>query len=516
MTALPTPDSFAARLQEVLPPLQFYLHASPIFILMAASFSVLLLGVFRSNPARPSFPAVGITVMACAAALLPPLVRPVVSPASYLANGFLADSLTQYGFIAIALGTLVTALLASCTNTGRNLMRPELAALLLLSSSGLMVMISAGEFLSFFIGLELTSIPLYVLVGFQRDNTTALEASIKYFLLGAVASGLILIGMAFLYLHTGSTGWSSFSRLFLNGSHPFATLGMLLFVTGLAFKLSLAPFHSWAPDVYQGANSLLTGYMSGLVKLGVVLVFLRILTSGIHDDGGALVFVFWILGALSIVLGSLFGLVQKSIKRILAYSSIANAGYFVLAFAALAKSPHDATAIQALVAYSGIYLILTLGSFGILAWLEEGENEDIERDAIRGLGYRNPFAAVAFTIFLLGLAGIPPLAGFFGKLWLVMAAVKLNLVGLAIVMVIFSGVSLFYYLSLIANMWFHARDQGSITGSLVPNVQTLMKATIGALLVASLFVGLLGPRWALTHPLYFATGHRAAALPPTP
>jgi NADH-quinone oxidoreductase subunit N len=485
------------NISEMIPSVEFYIHSSPILIFLFSALFALVVGVFRADPDKPNYPAMGIAVAACLTAILPPLVRPIHTPIAYLGSGFLADSLTQFGMIGVTLGTLVTLLFASFTNMGRNLLRAELVALLLTASAGLMTMISAGEFLTFFVGLELASIPLYILVGFQRDSRQGLEAALKYFLLGAVASALILMGMAFLYLHTGSLAWSSLHSVYLVRTSPYAIMGVILFISGISFKLALAPFHFWAPDIYQGANAILTGYMASMVKFGVVLALLRILSAGMHDEQSYLMWIFWILGALSIIVGSLFGLVQRSVKRILAYSSVANAGYFALAFAVLAYHPGHELAKEALLSYTAIYAILTLGAFGVLAWLEEGVEEDIERKNLDGLGSKNPFAAVALSIFLLGLAGIPPVAGFFGKLWILNSAVSGGLVGLAVILAIFSAVSLFYYLSLITAMWFHPATSETAQGVLDNSVANRMRLTIAVLAVVSIVIGLIGPRWAV-------------------
>jgi NADH-quinone oxidoreductase subunit N len=253
----------------------------------------------------------------------------------------------------------------------------------------------------------------------------------------------------------------------------------------------------WAPDLYQGANSILTGYMAGMVKLGVVFALVRILSAGISDTHGYLMWTFWILGAASIVVGSVLGLVQKSVRRLLAYSSIANAGFFALAFAVLAFHPGSEISQEALIAYTFIYAILTLGAFGVLAWLEEGHSEDLHRKAFDGLGKRNPTAAMLFTIFLVGLAGIPPVAGFFGKLWILTSAVSGNLVGLAIILAIFSTVSLYYYLQIITSMWFHAPTENTSAGHLDNSVARRMRWTLILLAAASIVIGVVGPRWAI-------------------
>jgi NADH-quinone oxidoreductase subunit N len=276
---------------------------------------------------------------------------------------------------------------------------------------------------------------------------------------------------------------------------PLAVLGGILLFSGLSFKLAIAPFHSWAPDVYQASHSTLTGYMATLVKVSVGLVVLRILGSGFGQGSGVLVMFFWLVGAFSIAVGSLFGLVHNSVKRVLAYSSVANAGYFCLAFAALAKDPSSLAAKEALVAYSVIYVILTLGAFAVIAWFEEDNREDLLKEDLAGVGKRAPFASVCLTVFLFGLAGIPPLAGFFGKFMLIGAAVSTNLIGLSIILVLFSCLSLYYYLAIMVEVWLKPENRHTIHVVKGGDFAHLPRL-IGLLTLVSLLVGIFGPRWA--------------------
>ena len=485
-----------AHLAEILPSFSFYMYSAPISVLFIGAVVALLVGVFRSDPDRPNLPAYGIALASCLAAALVPLVLSFRTPVVFLSSGFVADGLSQFSFVVIALGTLFTLLAASLTANGRQLLRPELVCLLLLSSSGMMVMTAAGEFMSFFVGLEIMSVSLYVLVGYQRQNNFGLEAALKYFIMGATAAGITLMGMALIYLNTGSLKWADLAYLSISPSNPFGLLGMLFLVSGLAFKIALVPFHKWAPDVYEGANSMLTGYMATLVKLSMIIVFIRILGAGVREPGSWLVQFFWVCGALSIIVGSIFGLVNNSIKRMLAYSSVANAGYFALGFATLASNPQSQIAREALIAYAAAYAVLNLGSFAVLSWLEEGNREDLLKEELAGLGNRSPFAAFALTVFLFGLAGIPPLAGFFGKFLLINAAVSQGLVGLSVILVLFSCISLYYYLSLMVEMWFKPDTRNSVVIKTQEETR-FMKVLVGFAVALSLVIGVVGPRWAV-------------------
>ena len=493
------PESAAlvkAHLAEILPSFQFYLYAAPILVLLVGALVALLVGVFRADPEKPNLPAYGIALASCAAAAVVPLVLSFRTPALFLGSSFVADGLSQFSFVVIALGTLFTFLAASLTANGRQLLRPEFVCLLMLSSAGMMVMTAAGEFMAFFAGLEIMSVCLYVLVGYQRQDNFGLEAALKYFIMGATAAGITLMGMALIYLNTGSLKWADLAYLSIARTNPFGILGMLLLVSGLAFKMALVPFHKWAPDVYEGANSMLTGYMATLVKLSMIIVFIRVLGAGVREPGTWLVQFFWVCGAASIIVGSVFGLVNNSVKRMLAYSSVANAGYFALGFATLASNPQSLIAREALIAYAAAYAVLNLGAFAVLSWLEEGNREDLLKEELAGLGGRSPFAAFALTVFLFGLAGIPPLAGFFGKFMLINAAVSQGLLGLSVILVLFSCISLYYYLSLMVEMWFKPNTRNSVIIKTQEETR-FMKVLVGGAVALSLVIGVLGPRWAV-------------------
>lgn len=484
--------------QDILPGTHFYFLAAPIFIFLAASMITLLLGVFKSVPNKPSYPAFVVALLAALAASVMPFICSKTVVQAFLGSGVLIDGITQVSFAVISLGTLFTLIAASGTQTGRLLLRSELLSLLLLASAGLMIMCSAGEFMSFFVGLELMSIPLYVLVGYQRKSLQSLEAAVKYFLLGAAAAAMLLMGAALLYLHLGTLRFSDLHLLHVTLDQPFVLVGLLLVVCGLAFKFALAPFHLWAPDVYQGAHSVLTGYMASLVKYSVAIVFLRILSVPFNEVAKVqLVTVFWILGALSIAAGSLFGLVNQSVKRMLSYSSVANAGYFCLIFAALVLNPNGSAAKQALLSYAIIYVVLSMGAFAVLAWFEDSNREDLLREELAGVGQKKPFAAFALSVFLFGLAGIPPLAGFFGKFLILAAALREGLLGLSILFVLLTCVSLYYYLNVIVEMWFKAPTRHSIQSNQSTATEAVFKPLIFVILVVSILVGWLGPRIAM-------------------
>lgn len=496
-----TPSSaiYARLWNDIIPDGSFYLFALPILLFLVGGLLTMLIGAFRSkNPFEPCHSAWIIGLLVSFVSAVVPLIVSFESPRAYLGSGVLLDHISTFSFTVISLGTLFTLLAASTTQVGKGLLRYEMISLLLFCAAGMMTMCAAGEFIGFFIGLELTSIPLYVLVGYQRQDARGLEAATKYFLLGATAAAVLLMGAALIYASTGSLRFSDFSFLDLSASHPFALLGMVLFLCGLLFKLAIAPFHTWAPDVYQGANAHLSGYMASLVKFSIAVVLMRILSTHFANGSQAnMVVVFWIFGGLSIAVGSLFGLVHNSVKRMLAYSSVANAGYFCLAFASLAANPDSLEAKQALVAYAVIYAVLSMGAFTVVAWLEDRNHEDLLKEELAGIGSKKPFAALAFSIFLIGFAGIPPVAGFFGKFFLLLSAVHQGMIGLPILLIVFSCVSLFYYLSLINEMWFKPVSRYSVESNQTAPTNAAMKILTLIAIVAALAIGLLGPQFAM-------------------
>lgn len=486
-------------LQNILPNLNFYFDAAPLFILLIAGLMTMLVGVFSSSPTQPSKAAFVIAIVALIASLF--LAFMPIRGGTFFNGSVLLDSITSVSFCVISLGSLFTLICTSATKLGKNFLRSELTTLLLFSSAGLMIISMSGDLLSFFIGLEITSICLYVLVGYLKPNfefethrqdisrLKSLEASIKYFLLGSGASAVMLMGTALIYAALGNVNFESFYNL--NFSNPFTLFGVVLLLIGLAFKLGMAPFHSWVPDVYEGANSHLTGYMASLVKFSLVMVLMRIVSSFGHGST-LLPILFGILGVASIVVGSLFGLVQNSVKRMLAYSSVANVGYFCLAFAVLAKDPTSLTAKQALFIYAFIYTFLSLGAFNVLAWFEDGNRDDLFKEELSGIGQSKPFSAFALSVFLFGLAGIPPLAGFFGKLVLLITAVQNGFLWFAFVLVIFSCFSLYYYLNLMVDMWFRTPTRYTVFAKQPRHTNVVMSVMSVFAMIIIFAIGLFG------------------------
>ena len=327
----------------------------------------------------------------------------------------------------------------------------EYYALLLSATLGMILMAASSDLITIFLGLELMSLALYVLVGFRRTRLDSSEAALKYFLLGAFASGFLLYGIALLYGATGTTNLGTMG-MFLAGSplsdNPMLLMGGLLVLAGLGFKVAAVPFHMWTPDAYEGAPTTVTGFMSAGAKAAGFAGLLRVVLTalgGLQAEWRPLLI--WV-AILTMTLGNVTALLQTNLKRMLAYSSIAHAGYLLVAVAA--GGPEGGSAA---LFYLAVYSVMNLGAFGVLALLGREQEERVRLSDLAGLGARHPALALAMTLFMLSLGGIPPTAGFMGKVYVFSVAVKAGLVPLVIVGVLNSVVSIFYYLRVTVAMY---------------------------------------------------------------
>jgi NADH-quinone oxidoreductase subunit N len=327
----------------------------------------------------------------------------------------------------------------------------EYYALLLSATLGMVIMAASNDLITIFLGLELMSLALYVLVGFRRGQLESNEAALKYFLLGAFASGFLLYGIALLYGATGTTGLDPMAA-FLAGSpvlrSPLFLVGGLLLLTGFGFKVAAVPFHMWTPDAYEGAPTSVTAFMSAGAKAAGFAALLRVtlkVLAAAHADWAPLLV--WI-AILTMTVGNVTALLQTNLKRMLAYSSIAHAGYVLVAVVAGGTDGASAALF-----YLAVYSFMNLGAFGILTLLGRGPEERVLISDLAGLGFRQPLLGLAMTVFMLSLGGIPPTAGFMGKVYVFGVALKAGLVPLVIVGVLNSVVSIFYYLRVTIAMY---------------------------------------------------------------
>jgi len=402
----------------------------------------------------------------------------------------------QMGMIFTA-GALLTVLLSPAYLEGHEIDFGEYYPLVLFSIAGMMIVAAAGELMVLVIGIETMSLPIYALCSSWRKKSASqreeasLEASFKYFIMGAFSTGVTVYGIALVY---GATGTTLFADLVALGPQAatkgLLVVGMVMLIGGLGFKVAAVPFHMWTPDVYEGAPTPVTGFMAAAVKAAAFAAVLRVFSYGFGTteltfgaNGWSSIIA--IVAALTMILGNLTALWQQNVKRMLAYSSIAHAGYLLIGVIAAGNPNVSAEARSAVVFYLWAYTFTTIGAFGIIAWI--GQREDRERvtvDDWAGLGRRRPAMALAMTIFLMSLAGVPPTAGFFGKFFLFKAALaNSGLVWLVVLGLLTSVVSVFYYLRVVVAMYFTEAPEDD------PEVQPFASATSTvAIFAATIFV----------------------------
>jgi NADH-quinone oxidoreductase subunit N len=444
----------------------------PEIVLVAAA---LLLLVIARRLERARGAAAFVVAVAVGAAGLGLSLSPRISGFGGLLAG---DGYSRF-FDVLFLVTLAIAVLLSVRSVDSETVRPgEFYALLLLAATGMLLAASASDLIVLYLGLELMTLCSYVLVGITREKKESIEGAVKYFLLGSFASALLLYGIALTYGVTGATEFESIASSIegrgLSGN-PLLLGGILLVVFGLAFKIAAVPFHAWAPDAYQGASAPVAAFLASGSKAAGLAALVRVCMVGFAPERGLWSSALVALAALSIFLGSLLALSQTNMKRLLAYSSISHAGYALLGL--IAGTPDGAAATMT---YAFLYAFMTLGAFGIVVALEK-RGEDLA--SYHGLAKTNPGTAALLFLFLLSLTGIPPTAGFVAKFAVILAAVGQGHVGLAVLAVLCSVVSAFFYLRIAVHMYM-TEPSGEAPGR--------FPAAISAALVVAAVVTIIG------------------------
>ncbi len=356
-------------------------------------------------------------------------------------------------FIAIAALSIVLAFAQS-----KDVPFAELAALVLFATVGMLLLGGTGDLITLYLGVELTSIPVYVLVAIKRDRFRATEGALKYFLLGAFASGVLLYGIAWLFGLTGTTNLKDMSLYVQSqgADNPWFMLGLGLLLVGLAFKVAAVPFHMWTPDAYQGAPTPSTAFLAAGAKIGAMAGLLRVVMHGLEPWQDMVLPIVIAVAVGSMVLGNFVAIWQQDVKRLLAYSSIAHTGYMLVGIAAVHAQAESGSLMQDAVAavmfYAAVYALMTLGAFAV-TFAVERRTGGTDMENFQNLGRSSPLLALAMLIFMISLTGIPPAAGFLGKLYLLQVAVNAGLTWVAVVLVLTSTVSAYYYLRVVVNMY---------------------------------------------------------------
>ena len=430
---------------------ELYLAVSALFLL--------LYGVYRKENKDSFFVLIGALLLLVTASLEWSVFngRIVLMNGMYIADAFALISKT----IILAGGIL--ALLLSANWLREDQGRPfEYVILVLLATLGMLFMVSAYDFITMYMALEMSSLSLYVLASFARDHAKSSEAGLKYFVLGALASGMMLFGMSLVYGFAGSTSFGTLASLFAaNGAvvSKGVIVGMILVIVGLCFKVSAVPFHMWAPDVYEGAPTPVTSFFATAPKAAALFLFARVLLQPFAELASQWQQIIIFVSIASMLVGSLAGMMQSNIKRLLAYSSIGHAGFILMGLAA-----GGVAGVQAMLVYVALYVFMSAGAFGCVLLMRRGGQYVEEIKDLAGLAQTRPGLAMVISVFMFSMAGIPPLAGFFGKMYIVLATVSAGLVWLAAVGVLTSVISGYYYIKIVKVMYFDEPAQPLDTG----------------------------------------------------
>ena len=421
--------------------------ALPEIVLALAAMALLMLGVFRKSDATGLVTYGALIALAVTAVLV---VAGGPEEAEAFEGGMLIDTFARVMKVLALFGSAVALVLSVSYMKRDGSQRFEYPVLVLLATVGMMLMISASNLIALYMGLELQSLALYVLASFKRDSARASEAGLKYFVLGALSSGMLLYGASLIYGFTGSTEFPAIAAyLTSNGADIGAIFGLVFVIAGLAFKISAVPFHMWTPDVYEGAPTPVTAFFAAAPKVAAVALITRTMMDafGAIQPAWGQIIVF--VSIASMALGAFAAIGQTNIKRLLAYSSIANMGYALVGLAAGTQE-----GVQGVVLYMIIYMIMTLGGFACVISMRRKGHMVEEIADLAGLARTNKGMAFVFAMLMFSMAGIPPLAGFFAKYFVFLAAVKAGLYALAIIGVVTSVVGAYYYLRIVKTMYF--------------------------------------------------------------
>jgi NADH-quinone oxidoreductase subunit N len=417
----------------------------PELVLAVGAMVLLMLGAYRGQQTTGLVTGLAVCLLVLTGVL--ELMLPAGKLATF--NGsFIVDDFARFLKILALVGSVATLVLSAefLADPTRRIF--EYSILVLLSTLGMMVLISAGDLIMLYLGLELMSLALYVVAASNRDNARSTEAGLKYFVLGALSSGMLLYGASLVYGFTGTVSFAGIAAVAKTGSVGIV-FGLVFLLAGLCFKVSAVPFHMWTPDVYEGAPTPVTAFFASAPKVAALAVFTRVTLTAFPAIATQWQQIVVFVAIASMALGSFAAIGQKNIKRLMAYSSIGHMGFALVGLAA-----GTAEGAQGVLVYIAIYVAMTLGSFAVILTMKRSGQHVEDISAFAGLSRTNPLLAFFFAMILFSLAGIPPLAGFFAKWYVFVAAIKAGLFTLAVVGVLTSVVGAYYYLSIIKVMYF--------------------------------------------------------------
>jgi len=443
---------------------------------------VMLVDAFMRGPERDGLALIGIVGLVAAGACAVWLWAGGADLGGFQ-NTVRADRYALFFTLLLCASALLVVLMSVDYLRDQPLPAGEFHALVLLSTCGMLFLAAANDLIVLFLALEIMSVAVYVLAGLLRREVRSSEAALKYFLLGAFATGFLLYGIAFFYGASGSTGLDQIAlAVARDGLTTWTLLGMAFLLVGFGFKVALIPFHVWTPDVYEGAPTAVTAFMAVGVKAAAFAAFARVFVAALGDIAASWTGVLWLLAALTMTIGNVTAVRQRSVKRMLAYSSIAHAGYALIGLVAATR---DGGA--ALLFYLAVYSFMTLGAFGVLMALGRRGEPNESLDDWAGVGFRHPVLGLSMMVFMLSLAGMPPTAGFTGKFYLFSAAIDAGYVGLAVIGALNSLVSVYYYLGVLVPMYMADGTRAVVA----PSSRPYLLATILLTVVATLAIGIM-------------------------
>jgi NADH-quinone oxidoreductase subunit N len=420
--------------------------ATPELIIAVGAMVLLMLGVYSGERANAAVSGLAATILIVAAAWI--LFYPADGEA--FEQAFISDPFSRFMKLLALIGSAVTLVMSLSFAKQEKFDKFEFPVLILLSTLGMMVMISANDMLTLYLGLELQSLAIYVLAAINRDSLRSTEAGLKYFVLGALSSGMLLYGISLVYGYTGNTGFEAIATALSGAERQLGLVFGLVFVlAGLAFKISAVPFHMWTPDVYEGAPTPVTAFLAAAPKMAAMALTVRATMGAFKPIAADWQQIIVFISIASMALGAFAAIGQTNIKRLMAYSSIGHIGFALVGLAANSEAGVRGVAI-----YMLIYLAMTLGTFAFILAMRRNDKNVEQIDELAGLSATNPMMATILTILMFSLAGIPPLAGFWAKWYVFLAAINADLYALAVIGVLASVVGAYYYLRIIKIMWF--------------------------------------------------------------
>ncbi|WP_419912575.1 NADH-quinone oxidoreductase subunit NuoN [Hoeflea sp.] len=429
--------------------------STPELILAVGSMVLLMVGVFSGKQSSNLVTGLAVALLIAAGVWMV-----LVSDLGVGYGGsFLQDPFARFMKVLTLIGSITALAMAVGHAQEEQIDRFEFPVLIVLATLGMMMMISANDLIALYLGIELQSLALYVVAAINRDSARSTEAGLKYFVLGALSSGMLLYGASLIYGFTGQIGFPEIAAAVADGERSLGVVfGLVFLLAGIAFKISAVPFHMWTPDVYEGAPTPVTAFFAAAPKIAAMAMLVRVVIGAFEPVALDWQQIIVFISIASMVLGAFAAIGQRNIKRLMAYSSIGHMGYALVGLAAGSQ-----VGVRGVVIYMLIYMITTLGTFACILAMRRKEEGNVEQiDDLSGLASSNPLMATILTIFMFSLAGIPPLAGFFAKYFVFLAAIESGLYAMAVIGVLASVVGAYYYLRIVKIMWFDEASAGFV------------------------------------------------------